>query len=458
MHPARTSRLPAKASLHFDNGMEDAMTTQTQRRGITRGWAHGLVAAAWIGLAVAAFGQGGSANFDQVTVTNWVHANSAVSTNYFMGTVGIGTNSPRAALQVLGNTDLVGGLSVSGAVVVVRQGDVGMGIFTNGVAGGGMSGGLPAGTTGAFMYFNGTSWVAMTNLYVDTASGRVYFSTSGTGAYATPGGNIALNGKWLSGDGGNEGVAVDSAGNVGIGTASPAANLHISASTATVRMESTATDNYAVASIQMRVAGANRAAVGGERFSNDANKGRLLLATATNASDPVTHVVLDETGALNLDWSTVGRNTRGLWWRTGNGSAARAAYVYMNLTGGVFRVVGVNTNTWVDVPLAQVSSTAGWSGYSTAAVKQNIRPMDAEGRSAVRADFANLKTYTYERVDDPGRPEMGVIAEEAPQWIKGNDPDTVNPIRWLGYLTTVIKDQQAQIDDLRRQLDAIQKP
>jgi len=38
-------------------------------------------------------------------------------------------------------------------------------------------------------------------------------------------GNIALNGNYLSGDGGDEGVFVDSSGNVGIGTTSPSYKL-----------------------------------------------------------------------------------------------------------------------------------------------------------------------------------------------------------------------------------------
>ncbi|MCB0573984.1 MAG: tail fiber domain-containing protein, partial [Saprospiraceae bacterium] len=39
--------------------------------------------------------------------------------------------------------------------------------------------------------------------------------------------NLALNGKWLSGDGGNEGVFVDANGNVGIGNSQPTAPLHV---------------------------------------------------------------------------------------------------------------------------------------------------------------------------------------------------------------------------------------
>ncbi len=39
--------------------------------------------------------------------------------------------------------------------------------------------------------------------------------------------NINLNGHWLSGDGGDNGVFVNGSGDVGIGTSSPSANLHV---------------------------------------------------------------------------------------------------------------------------------------------------------------------------------------------------------------------------------------
>jgi len=42
--------------------------------------------------------------------------------------------------------------------------------------------------------------------------------------------NVQLNGKWLSGDGGNEGIFVKNDGNVGIGTSNPQAKLHVNGS------------------------------------------------------------------------------------------------------------------------------------------------------------------------------------------------------------------------------------
>jgi hypothetical protein len=39
--------------------------------------------------------------------------------------------------------------------------------------------------------------------------------------------NLTLNGHWLSGDGDSEGVYIDAAGNVGVGTATPEVALHV---------------------------------------------------------------------------------------------------------------------------------------------------------------------------------------------------------------------------------------
>ncbi len=76
-------------------------------------------------------------------------------------------------------------------------------------------------TTNSFWYFNGAGWIELTagadNLGDHTATE-----------------NIQLNGNYLSGDGDNEGIAVDADGRVGIGTAVPQENLHV---TGNIRME-----------------------------------------------------------------------------------------------------------------------------------------------------------------------------------------------------------------------------
>ncbi len=67
-------------------------------------------------------------------------------------------------------------------------------------------------------------------------SGVLSWASAGTGDFESDGsvpmaGNIQLNGNYLSGDGGNEGVFVDGAGNVGIGISLPLAKFHINGGT-----------------------------------------------------------------------------------------------------------------------------------------------------------------------------------------------------------------------------------
>ena len=47
--------------------------------------------------------------------------------------------------------------------------------------------------------------------------------------------NIKLNGNYLSGDGGNEGIFVTTSGSVGVKTSSPATHLHVNGSPVTAR-------------------------------------------------------------------------------------------------------------------------------------------------------------------------------------------------------------------------------
>ena len=62
-------------------------------------------------------------------------------------------------------------------------------------------------------YHNGSSWVSV------VTGGVGDFLANGTVPMT---GNLRLNGNYLSGDGGSEGIFVDAGGNVGIGTTSPA--------------------------------------------------------------------------------------------------------------------------------------------------------------------------------------------------------------------------------------------
>ena len=66
--------------------------------------------------------------------------------------------------------------------------------------------------TPGFYYYNGSAWTTMGS---DNLGNHI----------ATQ--NVQLNGKWLSGDGGDEGVFVEPAGDVGIGISDPKETLHV---------------------------------------------------------------------------------------------------------------------------------------------------------------------------------------------------------------------------------------
>jgi hypothetical protein len=122
------------------------------------------------------------------------------------GRIGIGTNNPGAKLEIASGTANTSGLKftnfTSSAPTSTGQA---VGVDSSGnlvtIAGGGGSGD-----------FKADGSVPMT-------------------------GNLQLNGHYLSGDGGNEGVFVDSTGNVGLGTGTPESALHIEAADSNVEMK-----------------------------------------------------------------------------------------------------------------------------------------------------------------------------------------------------------------------------
>ncbi|GIV43239.1 MAG: hypothetical protein KatS3mg035_0362 [Bacteroidia bacterium] len=69
--------------------------------------------------------------------------------------------------------------------------------------------------TPGFYYYNGTNWIMISTSSGDNLGNHI----------ATQ--NLQLNGNWLSGDGGSEGIFVNNSGKVGIGTSTPTTDLHV---------------------------------------------------------------------------------------------------------------------------------------------------------------------------------------------------------------------------------------
>ena len=114
-----------------------------------------------------------------------VQAVQLTGTNYFLGKVGVGTNNPLYQLHVIGT------MKVTGPLRVPRQGDLLMGSYTNGEPDEGASSAgadLPSGSKGNFLFHNGTNWIALTNLYYDSTTSRLYLNNTNSGIYLDAGG------------------------------------------------------------------------------------------------------------------------------------------------------------------------------------------------------------------------------------------------------------------------------
>jgi hypothetical protein len=83
-----------------------------------------------LGCLLASLMRVSATEMDYVIVTN----PAAHPTNYFLGKTGIGTNAPAKQLHVVGDSRMDGGLTVQGSLQVPQQGDVAMGVYTNGVS------------------------------------------------------------------------------------------------------------------------------------------------------------------------------------------------------------------------------------------------------------------------------------------------------------------------------------
>ena len=129
-------------------------------------------------------------------------------------------------------------------------------------------------TSGELEYYSSGSWVSTA-----TAGGDDLGNHTATA-------NIQLGANYLSGDGGNEGIAVDSDGNVGIGTASPGELLEIESSLvglSGIRMRNTATPDWGVGSkIDFAGAGALQQAMISTEWDATINRANLIIAVRDN--------------------------------------------------------------------------------------------------------------------------------------------------------------------------------
>jgi hypothetical protein len=150
----------------------------------------------------------------------------------------------------------------------------------------------------------------------ETGTGSLVFSSSpvfgGTAVFSTTShqgnlsllgsaSNIALGSNWISGDGGDEGIFIDAAGRVGVGTSSPDAALYIESSEGTpFQIRVTTPDSYTDLSF---LGTGNSYSVGtgnaAETFYGVANKFYVY-----DSNNDAMRLVIDENGSVGIGTTT----------------------------------------------------------------------------------------------------------------------------------------------------------
>jgi len=177
---------------------------------------------------------------------------------------------------------------------------------------------------------NGNTWTGLQQFYGAASStlfsanwakfGATASSTFGTDGTLTMGGNIILNGKYLSGDGGDEGVYVDTSGNVGIGTTAAQTKFHVAGNQGLLSRFETGNTGFSIyldegnatytGSADTVTFNASRLGLGNLislrfaaqdaiEFANDANTVRMFIDSSGNVGigkTAVSGVILDANG------------------------------------------------------------------------------------------------------------------------------------------------------------------
>lgn len=337
------------------------------------------------------------------------------------------------------------------------------------------------------------------NAFIDgdlTVSGNISASVTGDGMGThTATQNIRMNGYWLSGDGGSEGVFVNTSGLVGINTASPVYSLDVNGYArfrsdlyTNGRLEVTAaTDASGIAGTgAVEIANSLRLD-GNEIITNDNTA--LYLQNDNNGDLQV------DGGSLFVDASTnrVGVGTSTPSYTLDVSGATRAtgniyggAYItgswemdnYLDKTlGNVFTLSYSNTGVLGIVNDGRIISPAvyntavgatrrsvyvdsnGLLGYASSSIKYKTNIMPLENISWIY----KLKPVTYNYKEDPDkRRQYGLIAEEVekvnPLFVSYDDegkPETVLYDDLIAPLLKAVQEQGRISDDQMLKMEMI---
>ncbi len=213
-------------------------------------------------------------------------------------------------------------------------------------------------------------------------------------------------------------IDISATGAVGIGTASPAAQLDLRGSSATSDIfEAIGIDPTAGPSLNFGYSGASFGR--GSAFFNvrpDASavapNPSIRFATAN-----VQHMIITNAGFIGLD-------------------VTNPSNPIQHSSGAILTAAGT------------------WQSVSSRAVKQNIEDLSSD--EAAKA-FRELKPVKFQYKVEPDHTQVGFIAEDVPDLVASIDKKTLNPLEIVGLLTKVVKDQQNTIEELQKRIEQLEK-
>lgn len=216
-------------------------------------------------------------------------------------------------------------------------------------------------------------------------------------------------------------IDIAASGKVGIGTASPASNLHV--------FGASNTDVFV--------------GLGEDPLGTTGTQSALTVGYGGNSLGLAT-------GFFNVrpDSSAVAPNPS-LRFFTAN--VQRAIIDFQGFFG-----LGVSAPAFPIDHSSGAHLTAGgvWTNASSRALKQDIRDL---GTTEALETLKNLQPVKYSYKVDPNEHHVGFIAEDVPALVATPDRKSLSPMDIVGVLTKVVQQQQSTIDELKARIDQLEE-
>ena len=262
----------------------------------------------------------------------------------------------------------------------------------------------------------------ITNVASGNTQGTIQYQVSGSTDFVLDNQGSGSGGIISFSQAGTERVRIDSSGNVGVGTSSPAAKLHVYAAAGDING-------------QIQTAGAGQAAL---NLYNSTRQFRLIADASANA-----FVIYDQTASaeraridssgnllvgttsnlINADFRLQVNNSvvAAIFKNTPSSAATETALFWNNQTSGDNKFIIFSTDTSVTtrgtIDFNRGAGSVRYNTTSDATLKNIIGDADGEKSTAILKS-TRIREYSW-KDDQESKPQIGVIAQELYETFKG---------------------------------------